>query len=81
MTQKRAAWRKHEEQLVARWSDATERHRRIHQELSARQLAGGTAATPDEDLSLRARAVIAEIEGLRREVARLKRQFLSGERY
>ena len=80
MTQKRAAWRKHEEQLVARWSDATERHRQIHQELSARQLADGTAA-PDDDLSLRARAVIAEIDGLRREVARLKRQFLSGERY
>ena len=80
MTQKRAAWRKQEEQLVARWSDATERHRQIHQELSARQLADVNAA-PDDDLSLRARAVIAEIEGLRREVARLKRQFLSGERY
>ena len=80
MTQKRAAWRKHEEQLVARWSDATERHRQIHQELSARQLADGTAAR-DDDLWLRARAVITEIEGLRREVARLKRQFLSGERY
>jgi len=80
MTQKRAAWRKQEEQLVARWSDATERHRRIHQELSARQFADGIAA-PDDDLSLRARAVIAEIETLRREVARLKRQFLSGERY
>jgi len=80
MTQQRAAWRKQEEHLVARWSDATERHRRIHQELSARQLADGHAA-PDEELSLRARAVIAEIEGLRREVARLKRQFISGERY
>jgi len=80
MTQKRAGWRKQEEQLVARWSDAAERHRQIHQELSARQLADGSAA-PEDDLSLRERAVIAEIEGLRREVARLKRQFLSGERY
>ena len=80
MTQKRAAWRKQEEQLLARWSDAAERHRQIHLELSARRLADSTAA-PDEDLSLREQAVIAEIERLRREVARLKRQFLSGERY
>lgn len=80
MTQKRAAWRKQEEELVARWTDATERHRLIHQELAARELAPG-AAPPDPDLSLRAQAVIAEIDGLRRQLARLKRQFLSGERY
>jgi hypothetical protein len=80
MTQKRAAWRKQEEELVARWSEATERHRRIHQQISAQQLAHGAAAR-DEDLSRKEQAVIAEIEGLRREVARLKRQFLSGERY
>ena len=79
MTQKRAAWRKQEEQLVARWGEATERHRLIHLELSARQHTDGAA--PDEDLSQRAQAVIAEIEGLRRQVARLKRQYLSGERY
>jgi hypothetical protein len=80
MTQKRAAWRKQEQELVARWSDATGRHRLIHQELSARELTRGDAP-PDNDLSLRAQAVIAEIEGLRRQIARLKRQFLSGERY
>lgn len=80
MTQKRAAWRKQEEQLVAHWNEAAERHRLIHQELSARQLTEG-GATPDEDLSLRAQAVIAEIEGLRRQLARLKRQYISGERY
>jgi hypothetical protein len=80
MTQRRAAWRKQEEELVARWTDAAERHRQIHQELSARDLAQG-AAPPDNDLSIRAQAVIAEIEGLRRQLARLKRQFLSGERY
>ena len=78
--QKRAAWRKQEEQLVARWSDAAERQRRIHQQMSARRLMQG-AADPENDLSLKAEAVIAEIEGLRREIARLKRQSLSGERY
>lgn len=80
MTQKRAVWRKQEEELVARWSDAAERHRLIHRELSERELTQG-AAPADNDLSRRAQAVIAEIEGLRRQVARLKRQFLSGERY
>ena len=80
MTQKRAVWRKQEEELVARWSDAAERHRLIHLELSERELTQG-AAPADNDLSRRAQAVIAEIEGLRRQVARLKRQFLSGERY
>jgi hypothetical protein len=80
MTQKRTVWRKQEDELVARWSEAAERHRLIHQEISARRLTHGAAA-PDEELSQRAQAVIAEIEGLRRQVARLKRQFLSGERY
>lgn len=80
MMQKRAAWRKQEEQLVARWGEAAERYRLIHQELSARQLAQGDAA-PDQELSSKAQAVLAEIEALRRQVARLKREFLSGERY
>jgi hypothetical protein len=78
MMQKRAAWRKQEEQLVARWGEAAERYRLIHKELSARQLAQGDAA-PDKELS--SKAALAEIEALRRQVARLKREFLSGERY
>jgi len=77
MMQKRAAWRKQEEQLVARWGEAAERYRLIHKELSARQ---GDAA-PDKELSSKAQAALAEIEALRRQVARLKREFLSGERY
>lgn len=80
MKQKRDAWRKQEEQLVARWGEAAERYRLIHKELSARQLAQGDAA-PDKELSSKAQAALAEIEALRRQVARLKREFLSGERY
>ena len=76
MMQKRAAWRKQEEQLVARWGEAAERYRLIHKELSAQ----GDAA-PDKELSSKAQAALAEIEALRRQVARLKREFLSGERY
>ena len=80
MTQKRTAWRKQEEQLVARWGAAAERYRLIHEELSAKQLAQGNAA-PDKELSLKAQEALAEIEALRRQVARLKREFLSGDRY
>ena len=78
--QKRTAWRKQEQLLVERWSAATERYRVIHQELSARQLALGNGG-PDDELVLKAQAALAEIEALRRQVARMKREFLSGERY
>jgi len=75
--QKRATWRKQEEQLVANWGAATERYRLIHEELSAVQ----ADATPDPQLLLKAKAALAEIEALRRQVARLKREFISGDRY
>jgi len=78
--QKLAAWRKQEQQLVERWSAAMERHRVAHEELSARRAAQGDGA-PDDALVLKAEAARAEIEALRRQVARFKREFLSGERY
>ena len=78
--QKRTAWREQEQRLVERWNAATERYRMIHEEISGRAPAqdGGAA---NADLMLKAQAARAEIEALRREVARLKREFLSGERY
>ena len=78
--QNRTAWRKQEQELVERWSQAVERYRLIHEELSARQLAQGTLA-PGDELVLKERAARADIETLRRQVARLKREFLSGKRY
>ena len=78
--QKRTAWREQEQRLVERWNAATERYRMIHEEISGRppaQDGGG----PNADLMLKAQAALAEIEALRREVARLKREFLSGDRY
>lgn len=78
--QKLAAWRQQEQQLVERWSAAMERHRAIREELSARRLPQGGGAV-DEELARRARAALDEIEALRRQVARLKREFLSGDRY
>lgn len=76
----RTAWRKQEQELVERWSQAVERYRLVHEELSARQLAQGTLP-PDDEFVLKEQAARADIETLRRKVARLKREFLSGNRY
>jgi hypothetical protein len=77
---KRKVWREQEAQLVARWTAAEERHRQVHEEISRRR-SDSEGDGPGEELALRAQAVRAEIEGLRREVARLKVQFNSGKRY
>jgi len=67
---------------VERWEAAVQRQRAIDAELSARRLAQADgAADVDAELVLKAQAARAEIEALRRQVARLKREFLSGERY
>jgi polyhydroxyalkanoate synthesis regulator phasin len=78
--QKLAVWRRQEQQLVERWNAAIERHRVVHEELSARRVAQVDGAADDE-LVLKVRAAQAEIEALRRQVARLKREFISGERF
>ncbi|MDH4094710.1 MAG: hypothetical protein OEV81_07970 [Betaproteobacteria bacterium] len=70
-----AAWRIQEQELVERWRAANERLRVAHA-----GLAGGAGA-PDEALQREADAARTEIESLRRQVARLKREFLSGKRY
>jgi hypothetical protein len=78
--QRRSAWRQEEQRLVERWNEAMARYRAIQQELSTRAPAQGGAA-PEGEIAQKARAALAEIEALRRQVARLKREFLSGERY
>lgn len=71
-------WRQQEQQLIERWREATERHRAAHAELAARTQADGA---PDDALVEKAKAASAEIEALRRQVARLKRDFMTGKRY
>jgi len=73
-----AAWRQQEQQLVERWRAATERHREAHAELAARAQGAGA---PDDALLEKAKSASAELETLRRQVARLKREFLTGKRY
>ncbi|HTP62747.1 MAG TPA: hypothetical protein VMJ14_11755 [Burkholderiales bacterium] len=62
---KRATWREQEQQLIARWNAANERYRAAH---TGNQTAEAEAAR-------------AELEVLRRQVARLKVEFTSGKRY
>jgi uncharacterized coiled-coil DUF342 family protein len=78
--QKRDLWRRQEQELVERWSAAMERYRVAHEQLSARQQAQGRCA-PDDEFVLKAEAAREEIATLRRQVARLKREFISGNRY
>jgi len=75
---KTAAWRKQEQELLARWEAATEQHRRAHLELATTTQRDGA---PNDALLARVKAASAELEALRRQVARVKRDFLTGKRY
>jgi chromosome segregation ATPase len=71
---KRKRWREEEERLVARWNAAAMRYREVQAEISSQ-------GTETEALKLKAQTARAEIEAVRREVARLKVEFNSGKRY
>lgn len=67
---KRKAWREQEQQLIEMWNSAARRYREI-------MSLGGA----DAEITSKAAAVRAEIEALRKKVARLKSEFNSGKRY
>jgi len=77
---KRKVWREQEQRLVERWNAAAARQRDVQAEISREPLAQG-ASGPSAELMLKAEAARAEIETLRRQVARLKVEFNSGKRY
>jgi hypothetical protein len=70
---KRSTWREQESRLVARWTAANERHRSA--------LAGLSVPAPSLESKAEAAAAMAEVESLRREIARLKVEFNQGKRY
>jgi hypothetical protein len=76
---KRKAWRAQEQQLVERWNAAATRYQEVQAEISRRAAAGGESAS--EELRLEAENARANVEALRRQVARLKVEFVSGKRY
>jgi hypothetical protein len=76
MDDKRRAWREQEQQLVERWHTAEENYR------TAR--AGLTAPQPGEaagDSAQKADAARVILEGMRKQIARLKAEFSTGKRY
>ena len=62
---RRKTWRDQEQQLVARWNAANERFRAAHAGNQATEVA----------------AASAELETLRRQIARFKSEFNTGKRY
>ena len=75
---KRKVWREQEQQLVERWNAAAARQQDVNAEILRNQSASGP---PSAELQLKAEAARAEIETLRRQIARLKVEFNSGKRY
>ena len=76
---KRKAWREQEQKLVERWNAAAARQRDAHAEMARQQ--PGTGGAPSAEILLKVEAANAELEALRREVARMKVEFTSGRRY
>ncbi len=74
---KRKRWREQEQQVVERWNAAEARYREVHAALQRQSGNGAEAEALKQEIE-RARA---DIEAVRRQVARLKVEFTSGKRY
>lgn len=75
---KRKHWREQEQRLVERWNAAALRYQEVQAELS---LGNGGQGAESEALKVKVQTARAEVEAVRREVARLKVEFNSGKRY
>lgn len=76
----RRKWRAQEDEVVARWNSATERHR-LAQLSIANHAAAQDAAADAKALQAEVDAARAEVDAVRRQVARLKVEFSTGKRY
>ncbi len=77
---KRKSWRAQEQQLVERWNAATERYREAQAELARQRLPLGDGS-PTEECVRTEEAARAELEAMRKQVARMKVEFSTGKRY
>ena len=75
---KRKTWRSEEQQLIERWNAAATRQQALQVQLMRHADAGESASEALLQEAVRARA---DMEVVRREVARMKVQFYSGKRY
>ena len=71
---KRKHWRAQEQRLVERWNATATRYQEVQAEISANPAASA-------ELKLKEETARAEVEAVRRDVARLKVEFNSGKRY
>ncbi|HEX2566217.1 MAG TPA: hypothetical protein VHL85_05110 [Burkholderiales bacterium] len=76
MDSKRKSWREEEEKLIARWNAAAAHYQAVQAEIAQ---AGGEATS--EALVHKAAQARAEMDAVRRRVARLKVEFNMGKRY
>jgi len=76
---KRKQWREQEQLVVERWNAAEARYREVHAQFQRQAAAGAQAES--EALKLEIERARADIEAVRRQVARLKVEFTSGKRY
>jgi selenocysteine lyase/cysteine desulfurase len=77
---KQKTWREQEQRLVDAWNAATERLREAQAEIKRQSLTQGNGA-PSEECVRTAEAASAELEAMRRQVARMKVEFSTGKRY
>jgi hypothetical protein len=77
---KRKTWREQEQRLVEGWNAATERLREAQAEVARQSLAPGAGA-PSEECVRTAELASAELEVMRKKVARMKVEFSTGKRY
>ena len=77
---KRKTWREQEQRLVEGWNAATERLREAQAEVERQSLTQGDGALTEECVRT-AEAARAELEAMRRQVARMKVEFSTGKRY
>ncbi len=77
---KRKSWRAQEQQLVERWNAATERYREAQADLARQRLPLGDGS-PTEECVRTEEAARAELEAMRKQVARMKVEFSTGKRY
>jgi len=71
---KRRHWREQEQRVVQRWNAAATRYQEVQAQISASPAAS-------EELKLLEQTARAEVDAVRREVAKLKVEFNSGKRY
>ena len=71
---KRRHWREQEQRLVQRWNAAAVRYQEVQAQISASPAAS-------EELKVLEQTARAEVDAVRREVAKLKVEFNSGKRY